>query len=854
MEELLQKAQVYSLSLKEIGERIKEPLSDETLPEWKVEMAVDAAAGFLKEILISVDSTLSIERPEGISLSGIARLSYLRPLIPVALGIALRGGDLSAEIKELKRAAEEWEGRKRERARRVEEFLSAFRQLARSVVERGQDAVSGEAVNSLVEQYFSDIIPSEPLRSHIAVVLADILRLIAVPREEVDRAITEGVKSLSRFYRNTLFDYQVLRDFGFEDDEQIRLAHDYLAPAAMLQYYVNRFAAGRAHNIFLQLVPSLDQIPDNLNSYFPLLPWATLYPAQRERVPLQALSGRSPYEFLTTRGLVTSIGANVLSVNMGPGYRLATEIADLMGLKERVPAWVSEAHTRRFPDVMLGFLKTLAGVLGFLRDHWEEIGGEIDPGKVPVLAAFINRLGLAGKDSDTVRSVIDDKLAALANIADVYKDPSVLVERIPDYIMSLSEAVDWALGTSEREILSNINKLIVELGVHFISDTGERLKLMQPYAYQALWGPAGARLSPRFGLTWRLPEGRKKRRVSTEDLVEGLVTDITNYMVNGPSAGESYRDWFEKVKGGIELILRGNAAEGAGADYWRQRYQEYSEDPIDWDGVARARKDAGLYLGMKPQNWLNLLQQAEGRIRQASSEEEVEQILRGIHDILRGVVSSSWESLADNIVSSTFGRIRNLQAQYPEFLAQYLRSAMAAARRRVETVSLEQPISGEEGRTFEETIGVEMRGVTEKAEEMAESIVNHLAFLVSEALRRGEAQTLREAFSTPKVQQFFSALAEVLKEDDVLLQSVDAVLNEIEGGVRPIELPKGVDIDEFLSLVDDAIDQILAEVPSEPEEPQEEERETEAEVEEKEGETVFMKFYLLSKVLPVYSS
>jgi hypothetical protein len=850
MEELLQKAQVYSLSLKEIGERIRKPLSEETLPEWKVEMAVDAAAGFLKEILSSVDSTLSVRRPEEVNLSGIINLSYLRPLIPVALGVALRRGDLRDEIIKLRRAAEEWGVRKKERARRVEEFLSAFRQLARSVVERGEGAVSGGAVSSLVEQYFSDILPSEPLRGHVAVVLTDILRLIAVPREEVDMAITEGVKSLSRFYRNTLFDYQALRDFGFEDDEQIRLAHDYLAPAAMLQYYVNRFAAGRAHNILPQIAPSLDQIPEGLSSYFPLLRWATLYPAQRERVPLQALLERSPYEFLTTRGLVTSIGANVLSVNMGPGYRLATEIADLMGLKGRVPAWVSEAHTRRFPDVMLGFLQTLRNVLVFLRDHWEEIGGAVDPEKVPTLAAFVSRLGLTGKDSDTVRSVIDDKLAALANIADVYKDPSVLVERIPDYIMSLSEAVDWALGTSEREILSNINRLIVELGVHFVSDTEERLGLMRPYAYQAFWGPAGAYLSIRFGLIRRLPEGGKRRRVATEDPVGEAITDITNYMVNGPSAGESYRDWFEKVKGGIELILRGNAAEGAGADYWRQKYD------IDWDSVAESRKSVGFYLGMKGQNWLNLLQLAEEKIRQASSEEEVEQILRDIHDILRGVVSSSWGKLADNIVMSTFSRIRNLQAQYPEFLAQYLRSAMAAARRRVEVVSLQQPISGEEGRTFEETIGVEMRGVREVAEGMAENIVNHLVFLVSEALKRGEAQTLQEAFSTPKVQQFFSALAEVLEEDDVLLQSIDTVLNEIESGVRSVELPKGVDVDEFLSLVDDAIDRILEpEVPSE-QEPQEEEKETEVEgeKEEKEGETVLMKFYLLSKVLPICSS
>ena len=850
---MLQKAQVYSLSLREIGKRLKKPLSDETLPEWKVEMAVDAAAGFLKEILGSVDSALSVKRPEEVNLSGVINFSYLRPLIPVALGIALRRGNLGAEIAKLRQAAEEWEGRKKERARRVEEFLSAFRELARSVEEKGQGAVSAEAVNSLVEQYFSDLLPSEPLRSHVAVALADILRFIAVPREEVDRGITEGVKSLSRYYRNTLFDYQAMRDFGFEDDEQIRLAHDYLAPAAMLQYYVNRFAAGRAHNILPQIAPSLDQIPEGLSSYFPLLPWATLYPAQRERVPLQALAGRSPYEFLTTRGIVTSIGANILSVNTGPGYRLATEIADLMGLKERVPAWVSEAHTRRFPDAMWGFLQTLKNVLEFLRDRWEEIGDRIDPAKVPTLAAFVNKLGLSGKDSDTVRSVIDDKLAALANVADVYKDTAVLVERVPDYITSLSEALDWALGTNEREILANINKLVVELGVHFVSDTEERLRLMQPYASQAFWGPAGAYLPARFGLIRRLPSEGKRRRVATEDPVGEAITDITNYMVNGPSAGESYREWFERVKGGLELILRGNAAEGPGADYWRQKYSAYG---IDWDSVA-SRKNVGFYLGRKVQDWLSSLQKVEEVIRRSPSEEEVERVLRGAHDALRDVVSSAWGRLADNIVSSTFGRIRNLQAQYPELLAQYLRSAMAAARRRVEMVSLQQPVSGEEGRTFEETIGVEMRGVRETAEEMAGKIVNHLVFLLGEVLKRGEAQTLQGAFSTPTVQRFFNAIAGVLQEDEELVRSVDAVLNEIESGVRTVELPEGVRVDEFLSLVDGAIDQAL-EAEEEVSESEEEPTEEAIEVKEEEGENneeqVLMKFYLLSKALPIYSS
>jgi hypothetical protein len=651
-------AQVYSLSLKEIGERVKKPLAGETLPEWKVEMVVDAAEGFLKRIFRSADSTLAVGRPQEVDLGKIIDLAYLRPLIPIALGIALRRGDVGAELAKLKRTAEYWKGREKERDRRLEEFLSAFRQLARSVVDRGQNAVSLDTVNSLVGQYLSDFLPSEPLRSHVAVVLADILRLIAIPREEVNAAITEGIKSLSSYYKSTLFDYEVMRNLGFTDEEQIRLAHDYLAPAAMLQYYVNRFAAGRAHNILPQIAPSFDQIPENLSSYFPLLPWATLSPAEREKISLKELD--SPYKFLTTRGIVTSIGANI-SINMGPGYGLVAEIASLMGLESQVPARVSKTYFRNFPKVMLGFLKTLGNVLEFLRDRWDEVGDKIDPNKVPTLAMLVDKLGLAGKDSDTVRAVIDDKIAALDNVAEVYKDPSVLVERVPDHIMSLSEALDWLLGSSEREILSNINKLIVEIGVHFVSDTEKRLELMHPFADQAFHLVAGAYLPFRYGLTRHLPPKGKKLRDEMKAPVEEAIVDITNYMVNGPSKGEGYRDWFEKVKGGVELILLGNGAQGAGADYWRQKYLEFQ---IDWDGVAQDRKKRGRYLKLGDQDWLGLLRGLKERI-QASPPERVEEISRAAYDTLRGVVSSAWGELAINIVSSALKLVKQLAGAKP---------------------------------------------------------------------------------------------------------------------------------------------------------------------------------------------
>jgi hypothetical protein len=911
MEELLQKAKVRSLSLKEVAQVVNEPpsLDEETFKKWKVEMAVSAASEFLDEILDAVIKTPVVDKPEEAQLDAILDLRYLRPLIPVALGIVVQGGDLLEEIENLKPAAahpqlQSSEGRKR----LIEGFLPAFRRLADSVVDKGHEKVSLDDVTRLVEEYFSGILPSELFRRHIATVLADILRVIAVRRDEVEDALNQGFKNLATFYRNTLLDASELIRLGFEEGEQIDTVLTYLPVAAMLQYYLNRLVAGRAHSALLQIAGVLDEVSvGGLGSYFPLLQYIALPPAMRKERDLNVLAQQSPYEFLTTRGIVTSLGTDILSVNRGAGVRLITEMASLMGVKLELGGWVREAINRQIPGVMLRFLESLKNVLSFLRRNWSKIKDQIDPVKVPALAAIVSGLGLRGQDDETVRAVLDSKLESLEDLERIYRgNEEALIMSLPDYIMSLSEKLDWVLGHRGQEILTRINEALTEIGVYFARGVDERLEVMKPMIEQSFVGPGGGYVEVRLGLTIQR-EPTEGRRVKGKDVVGLALVDLANYILGGPSEGESYLDWFKKVKAGIELSLWGETSEerkrrekeekGEGeeekedkaAQYWRA----YG---IDWKKVANDRKTKKWGAYIKPTKWwFDFFSKVEGEIGPIPSQldeeerEKVEKKLKSVHEELQQEILEAWRSkLGNTIVSSVYGRLANLQAHYPQMLAEYIRSARAAAlSSRVEMVSIEEEIPGTSGITRADTLAAEVEvGIIGRAEDMAEMVVNALVNLVSKILTEGRAESVREAFLAPEVREFITRVGDVIQGDDVLLDSIDRILNEIEAGTRRWEgLPKSFDMGEFVSVVDEEIDRILegeqppepeaAAVPeTEPSPPEEEEtgeevepeagleaEEEEVEVmggeEEAEAENegrVLMKFYLLSKVLPAYSS
>jgi hypothetical protein len=307
--------------------------------------------------------------------------------------------------------------------------------------------------------------------------------------------------------------------------------------------------------------------------------------------------------------------------------------------------------------------------------------------------------------------------------------------------------------------------------------------------------------------------------------------------------------------------MLGNEAEGEEeAQFWRDKYRGIE----DWDGVVRVRKQHGNFLRVPDEVWVNKLLPT---LESLDPEEAYRKLSSGIYAL--------WGRLAGNVAAATLRDVERVLSADPRQLARYLRAAAEIARFIPKEVSLYEPVAGgEEGRTFEEVIGVEEEkaGARSFAEEIAGKVVEGIASLVSRSIGKvvgpvteDEARNLLvEAFGSGAVRAAMDAFVEYLEGQDegrriVLLEGLDGVLKEIEAGTRTVELPTGISPALFTEVFRSQLMGIV-EAP-EPEEVPPEEETAIAEVEEERGEEegeeeekVLMKFYLLSKVLPPCSS
>jgi hypothetical protein len=425
------------------------------------------------------------------------------------------------------------------------------------------------------------------------------------------------------------------------------------------------------------------------------------------------------------------------------------------------------------------------------------------------------------------------------------------------------------LGTTEEEILTNINLLASELVLDFAPDLNIRLSLLRPFADQAFFGPAGSHLPVRYGFTRLVSPGEegKERRDPMEQVVGLFISDLVNYILRGPSAESDPEVWRRRVLGGLELVVLGNEAKEE-AQFWRDKYKSIE----DWDGVVRVRKQHGNFLRVPDDKWTDELLPT---LRNLTPEEVYEKLRSGIYTI--------WEKLANDVTTATLRDVERVLSADPSRLARYLRAAAEVARFVPKEVSLYEPVTGgEEGRTFEEVIGVEMEEVGSRsfAEGVIEKVVEGIASLVSRSIAKEPAtddearMLLEEAFSSATVGAAMEAFIDYLESErsEELEEALEGVLKEIEVGTRKIGLPKGISpslfVEVFWSQIPGAPSVVPLkekveeaapeEVPMEEEEEpaigEEEEEEEWEEGEEENEERVFMKFYLLSKVLPIYSS
>jgi hypothetical protein len=894
MLELLEKAQVFSLSLERIADRTGLALDEESLPQWKVEMAVEAARKFLNDIFGAMDHAASFtdREVETLSWKNLLNLEQMRGALPLAIALSLQSGrdieSLKGEIKSIRNkwvdeealAAKKVGQRARSAGRKpLDDFLSEFRGVAAKVTNVGSSSFKWEEVRreveELVDKYYPNFFASESLRRHVVAVLTDILHLISYTPQEVREAIDSGYGSIANIPKYSLFNYEIMRRKGFGDDEKIELIQDILAPSIAIQFYLNRISSTRAHSIFPSLVATLHQLPpaQNIDSYLPVIQWVAERPEKRTAELFHRLSARPFYEFIVTRGAVTAYGEDPFNVETSAGHNRLAEIARLMG--EEAPGAISssvaQASARRFSRVMKRFADSLARSLQFIREHWEVMKERIDPQRTPVLANIVERLGLT-QEGVNVEEKISEVLSELETLQQRYAARSPeLVENVLYYITSLSRAVNWALGTTEEEILKNINLLASELALDFVPklQLGTRLWLLRPFADQAFFGPAGSHLPVRFGFTRLVSpeEEGEGRRDPMEQVVGLFISDLVNYILSGPSVESDPEVWRRRVLGGLKLLMLGDAAqEEEEAQFWRDKYQSIE----DWDGVVRVRKEHGNFLLVPDRVWIGKLLP---NLESLNPEKVYEKLRSGIYAL--------WGRLAGRVAASALRDVEEVLSADPSRLARYLRAAAEIARFVPKEVSLYEPVTGgEEGRTFEEVVGVEEEraGTYTFAEEIAEKVVEGIASLVSRSIGKVEGpitedkarNLLAEAFSSGAVRAAMNAFVEYLKEQDeeersILLEGLEGILKEIEFGTMVVELPTGISpalfAEVFRSQLTGATGVVEASKPEEVPPEEEEIGITKVEVEEEEGkeeggeeEKVLMKFYLLSKVLPFYSS
>jgi len=911
--EILEKAKTYSLSLSQVSQRLEEGLrriDEETLPAWKVEMAVHAAEGFLKNIFHSLDSLDPNISYDDVMMEQIFDVD--RPLIPIALGIALqRGMDVGLELEGLKRAAAYWKARERKslRERLLSDFLKNFRSLATSVAEGKVPANLRQIVSGLVGRYFSDILISEPLRAHVEIALTDILRIIAVSPEEADKAIDRGLKLFERFRGVSLFDDDILRGLGFED-EHLGIVTAFLGPAAALQYYVNRLAAGRAHNILWQIRDVIPQIAESLGriseeneTYFGLLEGAAFgekeYPLMR--------SSSDFYQVLATRGIVTAKGYKPFTINTSPGYRMLKELAILLGVRESASAAMEVLESRRFPLVIGDFVLNLWKVLKFIRDQWNVIAGddgvlsEEDVRNLPTnLAGLVTGLGLMGKSSEEAHGILSDKINNLRERVKSYAgDTKLLIENSPHILLSLSDLVGGALGGDVADIMSHINKLVAEIAVYYIKGKDDRQKFIGFLARHAFFVAVGGHLAARVGMKpdWRdaLAElgataKTRSRRDPAGSAMDEIYSEVIAYIIDGPTAEADPVVWFRNAVAGLELIVSGDTAIAEGKEYWNERFGGddrfrvllTKDGQINWAKFAQKRREEGRFLGLGSVGWRNLFQKLEGTLSGLSEKTESERvkIISDFHSKARGQIVRSWSSLADRIGNSAANLMELLfYRRDPNVLLNYIRLATLHARI-IEQAAGQEPLSLEEevgeGRRLEEVLGEEPEvGVLESRQAFVGEIVSNLASLWGEG-----------ADLTPYFEQIQQGIIQMLGEDvwDEFIDALDDVLLDIYHNPQYYNIPDFSDDDlrEFIQVVasgwgvevelppkeEEKVEvreeakPLPPEEAPEPPEPEVEEPEVTEEVEsppeeeipdEEKDEYLLLKFRLLGTWLPTYS-
>jgi hypothetical protein len=518
--QLLWKAQARPLNFKSIYDRKKNQegtdfrLTEKTADEWRVELATQAMSIILDEIL-KAHHSLEDDNYSGLTVASLNTESRYRPLLPLVLGALLQGKKIGEVLNGSKGGGY---GGEVDAKAKIAKFLATFREWAVDAATSGQVKSVDEVLNVMNDQ-FGNLIPSETIRRHLATVASDILRLVAIPLDEVinpvDRAYGDLVKrgaSLTSFLNQEFLDRYFLGLEGFQD-----LVTKMFSWVALLQHIVNRLIGGWPHSLWRTVASDARFVSGQQvsESYLPVFWWAAHFPDdRRELSPSNFGTGEGGdekiFEILPLIGAVTAVRGRIVP-NMASSWELASQVKEaILGKFEGGRKAEAVISRRNLPGCLLGVARNLLVVLEGLHRIFEEVDKDITVltkrlKAMPTVAEFVNnilqRLGYSLSYLENIQNIenIEVRRAVINEVVNkvtkqlekmksetvqltrTYWDQTKRIDESPVFLAAIDSILSGreqvAIDIQEaQEVVERINLMVVELASTSGGQWGEVFK------------------------------------------------------------------------------------------------------------------------------------------------------------------------------------------------------------------------------------------------------------------------------------------------------------------------------------------------------------------------------------------
>jgi hypothetical protein len=856
-------AKSISIRLDVVGQYLRRKYGDESvrltpenLDKWKVGLVVYAVGKFLKNLYASQAAAKRVMSGESLEslwnkagelaqekgttqtrefLALLHKIYGRQGTVPFVIGVYLQGGPegIKEAVKTLK-TIELPHSPDILEENTISQFLGKLEELAMKSV--SEAFVNKDEVSKLVDDFLASYFPLPSVRNHIKVFITDLLQAISIPPEEVRDAINSYINKLAQagvedFYSIFQEDtFEILKVKGVDDVEKRNLVFDLLAPSVLILHYLNRIGGTGDVSIADEWIEYGRQGLETLvglTSYYPAFRWVWLARRARrgEIVDAKELPEHPFYSELAGLPNVTYIDKRR---NMGPGVRLFEEIVELVG--GSVPARISKELSEEFPHYGIATpLSDLHNLLSFLERRLKAAGELVIEEKgTPSLFNFLAKV--LGDDADE-KIVLDNeggRMIVLSSDEDLKRLSSIRqeVDRLISQFRTkkqVGEVTYWRWSYSDlleafggtilpklREITNNafvspqefynlLYSSIIEASVFLAGSYAEKKDLMDGFnsivfRYGGHWGRG---VSGLYGVrevteNWQgypLPEwkvgsrrGKKGERLREFD---AHVVNLVFAMATPPPSDAS----LEEIRQHIEKILRGLKFLLNPQKEWGGIIPYHSVFSYTSGGVQRFHR----FLGLSEDEWRKKLEEWWQKLLE---EKDRDELLEFFRDTFPPLVARAWKATAASSAASLDFRIEKILTN-SEALARWFRGSVS---RRVETVSLEAGVGGEEGRPLGELIGTEEKTLLMELEEKCE-----LAILkVSELYAEGKTEDARTILTN---------VAQVLTDDtDYGLLPMERVLRElVKGGgkeaqkVRETLENAGKSFDEFMDFVEETL-------------------------------------------------